>query len=149
MKHKIREIKFRAKDTIYDKWLYSNGYYFDGINYWFTFPNSEPDTSKGIAFANHQTIKVETLGQFTGLKDEDNKEIYEGDILRCNGGAADFYFVVGFDHARFTAKVDWLEDKEIDDFGYPPLMAYIGWKFIPEYSVVGNIYENFELLKKK
>jgi uncharacterized phage protein (TIGR01671 family) len=85
------------------------------------------------------------LMQFTGLKDSKGVEIYEGDILKCNGGADDFFFVVDFAHGCFIAKV---KDHEPDsDYGYPELKAYIGWKFIPEYEVIGNIYSNPELLK--
>ena len=141
----MREFKFRVWDSKFNNWMPTED---DSIMI---------DMYGQIYFQrkdqhNYHALVLEQyrfkIMQYTGLKDMDGKEIYDGDILKCNGGADDFYFVVGFDHARFTAKVNWLKDKDISDYGYPPLMAYVGWKFIPEYSVVGNIYENLELLTK-
>src|SRR5438093_279573 len=76
--------------------------------------------------------------QYTGLKDKLGKEIYEGDILSCKSKN-------GFEH-RSTLRVGWSED---DKYGWCWDSGAIvtGVDFIDErYEVIGNIYENPELL---
>lgn len=95
-------------------------------------------------------VRPETLGQYTGLKDKNEKEIYEGDILELNkdgrifygtpdGLLAKKYQLVGFkDGAFMTCRNKHL----IDDYD-----TYL-W-IISKYSTVaGNIYDNSELLEE-
>lgn len=87
-------------------------------------------------------VDVKTVGQYTGLKDKKGVEIYEGDIisytmLRFNGvgyETEEEYGVVEYGDAVF----------EID--GVP---LYVAHAEDDEIEIIGNIYENLELLENK
>ena len=70
------------------------------------------------------------LMQYTGLKDKNGKEIYEGDVVQL---VDDMRWQVVYDAPCF-----WLGDKEgkVDD----------SMRDSPIYKIIGNIYENPELL---
>jgi len=82
------------------------------------------------------------LMQYTGLKDKNGKEIYEGDIVNCNSKdndiLEDFNKLVAeviFDIGAFS--VNFRDDYK------PPLFDF----FKENIEVIGNIYENKELLR--
>jgi uncharacterized phage protein (TIGR01671 family) len=83
-----------------------------------------------VRFAN-----VESFQQFTGLHDKEGEPIYEGDLLRRHDGSIDeVYFRA--DQAQFMV-MQRSPDEIADD---------VLWRFLDDYEVVGNIYENPELL---
>jgi len=67
-----------------------------------------------------------TLMQFTGLFDKEGKEIYEGDIV-----------IEGYKGKYGTYEVKW----NVKGFN-------LGSEDGDEYEVIGNIYENPELLER-
>ena len=73
------------------------------------------------------------LMQFTGLKDKNNKEVYEGDMVK--------------DYSGETQEVIW--DIHWNGMGGWNLTGHSGvYEWIGEEEIIGNIYENPELLKK-
>ena len=126
---KTENIKFRGKFPKTGEWLYG-----DLIrNVEGAFAIVPPYEISMNNYYRNYVVDKETIGQYTGLKDKNGREIYEGDIL-CyrdakfqthivyhNGG---FYFS-HFGGTTFTA----IGDHEIN-----------------KYTVVGNIYDNKELL---
>jgi len=73
--------------------------------------------------------------QYTGLKDKNGKEIYEGDIIAIDGGADPIKTVVFFEDGCFCVK---MLDKTCE------LKYYIDMPFC-EAEIIGNIYENKDL----
>jgi len=130
-----RTIKFRAWDSTYGSMHPSDdlGISLDGKTLYF-----DSNISNGVAgfvkFTGRETDRFELM-QFTGLLDKNGKEIYEGDILR--GWEADGVFVrkgeVYLDQARFMVKLK----------GVPRHLKTLARK----YEIIGNIYENPELIK--
>ena len=72
----------------------------------------------------------ECIMQSTGLKDKNGKEIFEGDVVKCNG-------LLG---TIKSLKAMWIwKYNNYQKVGF----------FAQEIEVVGNIYENPELLEDK
>jgi hypothetical protein len=74
----------------------------------------------------------EFLGQYTGLKDKNSKEIYEGDIIE---------YEEYHDGKRYPNKDRHLVQKRQGYFSCCDLDTSTLWK------VIGNIHENPELMK--
>lgn len=92
-------------------------------------------------YAERDFYEVEFM-QFTGLKDKNGKEIYEGHIIKWSDGH-DYYFgVVAYDKDYGNFGVIEDNDEDMSPFGY-----LFEWKNVEELEVIGNKYENPELLK--
>ena len=134
----MREIKFRAWDNRNNTMVYQNGSRTskDGAVTWY-YP---------IRFPLHSEKKWPTnveLMQYTGLKDKNGKEIYEGDILTYpNDSFGRKYSISWADiYAGF-----WFAPLPIS--GMPQYGGHITLANAVVSEVIGNIYENPELLKE-
>lgn len=131
----MREIKFRGKpvDNEYGEWVF--GY--------FSLNSMSLGGTAPFIFDGEYEYKVdpETVGQYTGLKDRNGKEIFEGDIQE--GGRFDKEIkIVRYDtrQARFKAVPLSLFKANAGNGGWT------GYD-VRDYAVIGNIYENPELLE--
>jgi len=159
----MREIKFRGKTINGNEWIYgptiSQGTIKRKANKWFM----------EVAENKWEGLQPNTLGQYTGLKDKNGKEIYEGDILRVEEfwnesgpieKSEEFYEVFDLEDIKgekqreYTTPVSWEDGAfviSVNQKGDTDLSALFGDMrlsfpiFI--FEVIGNIYDNPELVE--
>lgn len=120
----MREIKFRA--WLKEKKIMGEVLGIDILHKEIFFSNEDVDCYE------HTDFKDIELMQYTGLKDMREKEIYEGDILFEILGEE--YFKVIFENGSYRAEN---EEYSLDLSEYAHLC-----------EIVGNVYENPELIKE-
>ena len=134
-----REIKFRVWDIVNKRILdYAD---IMTLPMWEVFPGTPEQRAYEVM-------------QYTGLKDKNNNEIYEGDVLKqvkkssregCESSSYDKNnFEVVFKYGSFWLQRPYDDSVYIRDF--PNIDEFVGFEC---FEIVGNIYENPELLETK
>lgn len=101
-----------------------------------------PSNLREVVIACGKPNEYYELTQYTGLVDKNGKEIYEGDIVRCKL----YYFGLPTKTENFTVKYGRFI-RENRGAGFYPFYGTINAYEVIESKVIGNIYENPELLK--
>jgi uncharacterized phage protein (TIGR01671 family) len=137
----MREYKFRAQKVTTKEWVYGTFVIIRNVF-------DENDQEEKIMFFDNPYIhgseiiydiwievKRGTVGQYTGLRDKNGKEIYEGDIVKYHDhptGMEDGVGSVYYKNGKWMAQWTMIP---LGDFG----KAWV--------EVIGNIFENKDLLK--
>jgi uncharacterized phage protein (TIGR01671 family) len=142
----LREYKFRGKRIDNGQWVY--GDYFKTP---LTDENSGTKPDAGWFFLTGETrhcisregvvfvVDPETVGEYTGLRDKNGRNIYEGDILRLDDGDEPIETVVKSENGVLCA--------DITELSWDYDLIAIGW--IPSdltIEVIGNLHDDPELL---
>lgn len=99
--------------------------------------------SKDLETSCHFDLNKIHLLQYTGLKDKNGKDIYEGNVVKryCDIEKKTYRGVVKYEDAGFIIETIGKHEYAFYD--------YMGSKFSwDELEIIGNIYENHELLKE-
>lgn len=88
------------------------------------------------------------LMQFTGLLDKNGREIYEGDVVEymCASGRDKIIAVVSFQHLTSCFVMRWSEGKVSRFVNFSADTGGEDFVMQSSISVIGNIYENPELI---
>ena len=164
----MREIKFRAITTekenkshsFNSEWVYGDLVQTKNNTYIHPICNSFETNGEIAKLVVMHEVKTETIGQYTGLKDKNGKEIYEGDILlRELYGSKDkelflkALLVVSFKNVGSFCMKEIYEQKSYKEWKkeksqYEQILGSNFGVKLSEVRVIGNIYENPELLEE-
>lgn len=131
------EIKFRGKSRLTGQWVYGlpkhgSGGGIDYICGWWGEDGGET--------YHEEEVSEQTIGQYTGLTDKNGEKIYVGDVVKT-----DYYSGIPGVFNRLTGLIVFHSGK----FMVQGIKKYEGIrKELRGFSsIIGNIYENPELLK--
>lgn len=115
-------LEIRGKSRLSKKWYYKD-----------VLRDISFISEDGEALDPHDEIDLSSVGRFTGLYDKSGKEIYEGDITYVASEDENAFILWDTETARYIIQFEgWLAD--FDNF------------YGRDLEVIGNIYENPELL---
>lgn len=138
----MRELKVRAWYKPYKQMCQVESLRFDGNGVYTAVLIDEPFYDRKLVEADEIVIE-----QFTGLKDKNGREIYEGDIIVQKS--------LGSNKSGCRGKITYKEDHaafmfEVYERGKPVMWLFLS-EFNPEKTceVIGNIHEDPELVEEK
>ena len=122
----MREILFRGKAGA--KWVYGDLRHLN---------DGRVTIEKDGEIYPYEVIP-ETVGQYTGLTDKNDKRIFEGDVVKVKS-----WYVVVFEDGAFGLKA-------YNKTNPVPLMGHMNFEGVMKrIKVIGNIHDNPELLEAK
>jgi uncharacterized phage protein (TIGR01671 family) len=138
-----REIKFRFWNKIARRFQPASKYAIDGEGKLISYDYEMMAFDDPVDFSNTCIVAQ----QYTGLKDKNDKEIYEGDILKCKGFNGMFDEVGFYYNGSVKHTIVKSGESQIDNLRFSESQI-AGFAYIPiNREVVGNIFENPELLE--
>lgn len=144
-KEKMREVN-RGKRLDNGEWIYGSLVTLGGSAYICSFTGA---SIKKTEFFNLFTeVDPATVGQYTGLKDKNDKKIWVGDIFKDDRGVARSVFRVpgGFAFEDNPAAFGYDHTEPL--YPYSPLADLQSASWLSQCcEVIGNIHDNPELLK--
>ena len=131
----MREILFRGKKLSNGEWIYGDLLSIPIENFY--------SILEQTPVAQNAPVKLETVGQFTGLTDKNGTKIFEGDIIKhYNYSGHPEHFCV---YTVFYAEEDLtFRAREKVECG----SAIYGLVNENTYEVIGNIHDNPELIEE-
>lgn len=137
----MRETQFRAKRRDNKEFVYGSLLEIGDQKY--IVPNDagrgypdEPNCSP-LALYNWFEVDPATVGQYTGLKDKNGKDIYDDDVIKNHQADVNVvhWFGNGWHYKNYHAEAISLDDT----------ISVYDWT-TTKHEVIGNIHENPELL---
>lgn len=131
----MRKIKFRGKSD--DEWVYglllkvNEGDTEQGEPFEYLIQTNEKEKGE---YNEYFITDNQTIGQYVGLKDKKEIEMYEGDIVLTKDGRKAIIEYSDVYASYFLDYIGWCDN----DFLFDTM----------ELEVIGNIYDNPELLKE-
>jgi len=138
----MRDTKFRGIRVDNDELVY--GYYVKASGKHYILTNEDHRVYCGEVFSTESFFEVlpETVGQWTGLKDKNEKEIYEGDILKTSNAVGKIYSSIvtwKTDEGKFIGSPSYGTDYYMKGFMVRQCHLFYACE------VIGNIHETPEL----
>lgn len=137
----MRDIRFRGKRIDNGEWVYGSLLDDFGKKTWIV--NTIQDIKDAMSDNVWFEVDPSTVGQYTGLKDRNGRDIYEGDVVRLDDDDASTFSEVFYDGGALCVRSS--------DFTYEYDVIAIGWaneNLRVDVEVIGNIHDNPELLEE-
>lgn len=144
----MREIKFRGKSSTYKEWKYGTPVNLEQDTIIIEERGVFNDGSASPFFSKWDFVMSDSIGQYTGLKDKNGKEIYEGDLIKAPSGRIYSVIFSTWEHEekrKFPKVIDLYEHTgwciSLDGVNPCDLLD----SEVCQGCIIGNVFDNPEL----